>query len=354
MKALRIILTQYKACYKKEEADLNKMTYPLPPFSTVIGALHSACGFKSCQPMNISIQGTFGSMGQEVYRDHAFLNSLQNDRGTLVKLANDSFLSTGFTKVAAAQKSQGNDFEKEITIEVLNRECLTEYQQLKASRRELDEFKKAELDPKIGEIKNQLKLLKEQLKEFEKNSENFNEILKKRELLKKEQTELEQDFNTKKKFIDEELSKFATLTTSIKYYEVLYDVNLVLHIESDPEALEIVQKNIFNLRCLGRSEDFVDVKSCEIVELSQEIDDIANKNSAYVKVENVRNGNIFARGTESQGTKYYLNKNYTLKDGKRVFQKEPVLYISGFNATAEEGDNSGIYIDSDGFIVNFV
>ena len=45
MDVLRIILTQNKANYKKEEVDKNKLTYPLPPFSTVIGALHNACGF---------------------------------------------------------------------------------------------------------------------------------------------------------------------------------------------------------------------------------------------------------------------------------------------------------------------
>ena len=44
MKALRIVLTQSSANYKKEETVRNKMTYPLPPFSTIIGAIHSACG----------------------------------------------------------------------------------------------------------------------------------------------------------------------------------------------------------------------------------------------------------------------------------------------------------------------
>lgn len=47
MKALRIILTQSSANYRKEEAIDNKMTYPLPPFSTVIGALHNACNYST-------------------------------------------------------------------------------------------------------------------------------------------------------------------------------------------------------------------------------------------------------------------------------------------------------------------
>ena len=44
MKCLRIKLTQSSANYRREETVTNKMTYPLPPMSTVIGALHNACG----------------------------------------------------------------------------------------------------------------------------------------------------------------------------------------------------------------------------------------------------------------------------------------------------------------------
>ncbi|MGL6098594.1 MAG: CRISPR-associated protein Cas5, partial [Fusobacteriaceae bacterium] len=51
MRALRIIITQSKAHYRKEETVDNKMTYPLPPFSTVIGAIHRACNFKEYHPM---------------------------------------------------------------------------------------------------------------------------------------------------------------------------------------------------------------------------------------------------------------------------------------------------------------
>ena len=39
MKCLRIKLTQSSANYRREETVTNKMTYPLPPMSTVIGAL---------------------------------------------------------------------------------------------------------------------------------------------------------------------------------------------------------------------------------------------------------------------------------------------------------------------------
>ena len=69
MKCLRIKLTQSSANYRREETVTNKMTYPLPPMSTVIGALHNACGYTETHPMDVSIQGKFESMGKKsLYR----------------------------------------------------------------------------------------------------------------------------------------------------------------------------------------------------------------------------------------------------------------------------------------------
>ncbi|MDO4943557.1 MAG: CRISPR-associated protein Cas5, partial [Lachnospiraceae bacterium] len=83
MKALRLIIHQNSANYKKEETVDNKMTYPLPPISTIIGALHSICGYQEYKEMGISIQGKYESMHREPYTDYCFLNSLQDDRGIL-------------------------------------------------------------------------------------------------------------------------------------------------------------------------------------------------------------------------------------------------------------------------------
>ena len=59
MEALRIILRQTSANYRKEETVNNKMTYPLPPVSTVIGAIHKACNYTEYKEMKISIQGKY-------------------------------------------------------------------------------------------------------------------------------------------------------------------------------------------------------------------------------------------------------------------------------------------------------
>lgn len=59
MKILKLKLYQETACYKKPFASKVAETYPLPPYSTVIGMFHKILQAKSGEyfPMNISIQG---------------------------------------------------------------------------------------------------------------------------------------------------------------------------------------------------------------------------------------------------------------------------------------------------------
>lgn len=64
MKILKLRLFQETACYKKPFAFKVAETYPLPPYSTVIGMLHKILEAKSGEyyPMNISIQGNYESI----------------------------------------------------------------------------------------------------------------------------------------------------------------------------------------------------------------------------------------------------------------------------------------------------
>lgn len=61
MKILKLKLYQETACYKKPFATKVAETYPLPPYSTVIGMFHKILQAKSGEyfPMNISIQGEY-------------------------------------------------------------------------------------------------------------------------------------------------------------------------------------------------------------------------------------------------------------------------------------------------------
>lgn len=71
-KAIRIICKQELANYKKPTSLLIKETYPLPPYSTVIGMIHKACDFKEYHDMQISIQGNVGAHVSDMYTRYAF------------------------------------------------------------------------------------------------------------------------------------------------------------------------------------------------------------------------------------------------------------------------------------------
>lgn len=360
MEVLRIILTQSSANYKKEETILNKMTYPLPPFSTIIGALHNACGYKEYHPMDISIQGKYEAMHKEPYTDYCFLNSIMDDRGILVKMKNGTMLSTAFDKVAKAKKPQGNSFRKGTTIEVLSGTLLEEYRGLKDLAEKIAEFKINRIDKLLGLTKKRKKTLAIKKKKCEANSAEFKVISKREKEIKElEKTIKERLKDYKSREYEIPYSRFASLTTSLKYYEILNNVELVLHIKSDKDTLNEIKDNIYNLKSIGRSEDFVDVKEACFVDVVDKIkDEMISKYSAYINYELIKNEYINLRsknGTSADGTKYYLNKNYIIEDNKRIFEKKKVVYASEYAAEAETARDN-LYFDvstEKSYVVNF-
>lgn len=360
MQVLRIVLSQSSANYRKEETLDNKMTYPLPPLSTVIGAIHNACDFKGYHNMDISIQGRYESMHKEAYTDYCFLNSVMDDRGILIKMRNGDLLSKAYEKIASAKKSQGNSFRKGITIQVYNDKLLEEYRNLKNLKDKIDDYKKNEHKQKIDEIKNEKKRLSDKKKNMDKKSEEYIKICEDEKEIKLKEKKLKEDLsNYESEQYSIPISKFRSLITSLKFYEILDNVELILHIKSDNDTLKEIQNNIYNLKSIGRSEDFVEVKESKMVELKEDDDcEITNHYSAYLNYEDVLNKKIWfdkvEAGSNITGTKYYLNKNYEVKDGKRVFQKKKVLYASEYSI---EETSSNVLIDDDGdktYIVNFI
>ncbi len=79
MKAIRIKLWQDLVNYKKPTSFQLKETYPLPPYSTVIGLVHTMCGFTSYHPMEISIQGKYFSKVNDLYTRYEFKNGMTYD-----------------------------------------------------------------------------------------------------------------------------------------------------------------------------------------------------------------------------------------------------------------------------------
>ena len=359
MKALRLILTQSSANYKKEEIVDNKMTYPLPPISTVIGALHNICDYHEYKEMDISIQGKYESMHREPYTDYCFLNSVQDDRGILIKMRNGELLSNAFERVASAQKPQGNSFRLGKTIMVHNQKLLDEYRQLKDLSDEIDKFNKERLKNVFDLIKQRKKTLSIKKKEVDKKSEQYRVIVKRENEIK----ELDKLIKNKRDQFKLEnytipISQYRSLTTSLKFYEILDGVTLIIHVHASDDVLHDILDHIYNLRSLGRSEDTVNVENAEIVDLQTETveDEIYSGYSAYLDYNLVKEGRIYPnyKGNKISGTRYYLNKNYEIKDGKREFAKKKVVYTSNY---AAEDFGEDLYLDQYGeqtFIVNFL
>lgn len=361
MKALRIRLQQSSANYRKEESDTNKMTYPLPPFSTVIGALHDACGYKEYHPMDLSIQGKYESMHREPYTDHCFLNSTMDDRGILVKMRNPELLSTAFEKVAAAQKSQGNSFRKRITIKVFDEALYQEFVDLKDVNEQIEGFRNVRIKSVLELIKRRKATLKRKKAGLDKKSEEYLKLSRRESQIKATEKHIKDEFEKyKENYYTKPISKFRSLTTSLKFYEILNNIELIVHVAAEDSILEDILNNIYNLKAIGRSEDFVEVIEAKIVELSQDDDcDVKSSYSAYLDYRDIKKGlliplNVGEETKGEGGTRYGLNKNYQIIDEKRVFNKKSVLYLSEYSI---EETSDTVWLDRDEnheFIVNLI
>lgn len=325
MKAIRLHLKQNSANYRKEETVDCRMTYPLPPYSTVIGAIHNACGYKEYHPMQVSIQGKYGSMQRRLFKEDCFLDRLQDDRGILVKMENPETLSSAY-KVVAIAKSRNVSFfnkEKDDEINIISQGLLDECRFLDRRKRRIDKHKKLikakkdkikemKLDSSISEA--DIKAYSEKVKALEKAYKRYEEI----------------KYTIPK-------SKFRTLTKAPKWYELLCDIELIIHIISDDKTMRDILDNIDNLTGIGRYEDFVEVVDACETELYKPDKLFSNENyTAYIPIALMEKNNssfeltVANEGIIKAGTKYYINKNYTLKEKKREFEKIPVLYTSCF------------------------
>ncbi|HAS91485.1 MAG TPA: type I-B CRISPR-associated protein Cas5b [Sedimentibacter sp.] len=76
MKAIRVKLHQELVNYKKPNSFQLKETYPLPPYSTVIGMVHTLCGFKEYKDMKISVIGKYNSKVNDLYTRYEFKSGM--------------------------------------------------------------------------------------------------------------------------------------------------------------------------------------------------------------------------------------------------------------------------------------
>jgi CRISPR-associated protein Cas5t len=85
MRAIRVIAYQNLCSYRKPTSFALKESYPLPPYSTVIGMIHAACEFKEYRDMEVSVQGNYNSTISELYTKYEFGEKsyfFDTDKGT--------------------------------------------------------------------------------------------------------------------------------------------------------------------------------------------------------------------------------------------------------------------------------
>lgn len=319
MEALRITLKQSSANYRKAGTIDNKMTYPLPSPATIIGALHNICGYTEYHSMDISIQGNFEAVSKDMYKNITVLNSI-SDRGTLVKMVAPDTVSNAYVEVAEAVEDNAN-FITEKNIKVKNKELLEEFKTLKTLKEKLDSEKKLKLE-EFKKRKEEFKTVKDELKKIRTEEKNYKEEFKK----------FEYENYTKP------YSQFRTIVKKPMFYELLNGIFLILHIKSDEQTLKDIENNIFNLQSIGRSEDFVEVIECKMIELQEFDREVKSSDglTAYLNYNDIQKEKIFNLDIDGNvvksGTKYYLDKYYKIVNLKREFEKTLAIYSNYFKA----------------------
>lgn len=97
MKAIKLIARQTLASYRKPSSMQIKESYPLPPYSTVIGMIHNACGFLEYVDMDVSVQGSYHSKVNELYTRYEFKPGFYDKTRHSIEVNSKKGKSTGLT-----------------------------------------------------------------------------------------------------------------------------------------------------------------------------------------------------------------------------------------------------------------
>lgn len=80
-RAIRIKCFQNLVNYRKPGSFIIKETFPLPPYSTVLGMIHAACGYTEFHPMKLCIQGINSGTVSELYTRYSFSAGTKYEEG---------------------------------------------------------------------------------------------------------------------------------------------------------------------------------------------------------------------------------------------------------------------------------
>lgn len=97
MKVVRLTARQTLASYRKPSSMQIKESYPLPPYSTIIGMIHLACGYTEYINMDISVQGCYYSKVNELYTRYEFKPGFYEKGRHSIEVKSKEAKSTGLT-----------------------------------------------------------------------------------------------------------------------------------------------------------------------------------------------------------------------------------------------------------------
>ena len=99
MKSIRLKLKQNLVNYKLPTSFQLKETYPLPPYSTIIGMIHNVCNYLEYKPMQISVQGKYHSKVNDLATRYEFKNGMTYDSTRHQLKVGDYGISMGVSNV---------------------------------------------------------------------------------------------------------------------------------------------------------------------------------------------------------------------------------------------------------------
>ncbi len=117
--------------------------------------------------------------------------------------------------------------------------------------------------------------------------------------------------------------EFQDITTMPIYTHMLYDVNLVIHVDAEPDILAALEQRILNNNVhlsLGRWEDLVRVDKCELVELQEATESLILQRNAFIPQNMLKVSRL-------PYFPYQLNWTYRIVQGVRVWDKLQVGYV---------------------------
>ncbi|TEB05979.1 CRISPR-associated protein [Pelotomaculum schinkii] len=113
MKAVKIKAYASSANFRKPSSFQIKESFPLPPYSTVIGMVHTACGYRQYVPMRVAVQGSYESVVNDLYTRYEFLAFDKNDLSRHNLVIEDNGQTFGLYSVNKTIVSKGKkDWKK--------------------------------------------------------------------------------------------------------------------------------------------------------------------------------------------------------------------------------------------------